>query len=72
MRHASFSTSIDLSTPDISLNAPTRKSLFAILIEALHHSRRLQARRIIRQYRRLIASSRASSSNDGGRQDVSR
>jgi hypothetical protein len=55
MRHASFATSIASSTPAISQNQPTRKSLFASLIEALHHSRRLQAQRVIGQYRDLIA-----------------
>jgi hypothetical protein len=55
MRHASFSTSIASSTPAIFQNEPTRKSLFASLLEALHHSRRLQAQRVLEQYRDLIA-----------------
>jgi hypothetical protein len=33
---------------------PTRKSLFALIVDALHHSRRLQAKRTLRQYRHLI------------------
>jgi hypothetical protein len=55
MRHASFSTSIASSTRAISQNKPTRKSLFALLLEALHHSRHLQAQRVLGQYRDLIA-----------------
>jgi hypothetical protein len=55
MKHASFSTSIDSSTSVISSKTPTRKNLFARLLEALHHSRRLQAQRVLGQYRHLIA-----------------
>jgi len=32
----------------------SRKSIFAIILDALHHSRRLQAERTLRQYRHLI------------------
>jgi hypothetical protein len=35
--------------------APSRKSYLALLLEALHESRRCQAARIIYQYRHLIA-----------------
>jgi hypothetical protein len=35
--------------------APKRKSYLALLLEALHESRRAQAARIIHQYRHLIA-----------------
>jgi len=68
MRHASFSTGIGSSAPAISNRTTRRKGLFASLLEALHHSRRLQARRIIRQYRHLLASSEPndSKSNIGG------
>jgi hypothetical protein len=31
-----------------------RKSLFALIVDALHQSRRLQAERALRQYRHLI------------------
>jgi hypothetical protein len=55
MRHASFSTSIASSTPVISPQTPTAKSPFALLLDALHRSRRLQAERILVQYRHLIA-----------------
>jgi hypothetical protein len=55
MRHASYpNTGIDSSTPTFSVQSPRRKRLFAALLEALHHSRRLQARHVIRQYRHLI------------------
>jgi hypothetical protein len=68
MRHALFSTSIDSSTPVISNRTARRKGVFALVLEALHHSRRLQAERIIRQYRHLLASSepRDSKPNVGG------
>ena len=36
-------------------NRRARKGFFALLLEALHHSRRLQAERILHQYRHLIA-----------------
>jgi hypothetical protein len=35
--------------------APSRKSYLALLLDALHESRRCQATHIIRQYRHLIA-----------------
>jgi hypothetical protein len=55
MRQASFSATIDSSTPAISRKAPTRKSLLLSLLQALHCSRRLQTRRVLAQYRHLIA-----------------
>jgi hypothetical protein len=55
MRHASFSTSIASSTPAVSQDKPTRKSLLALLLDALHHSRSLQTQRVLAQYRHLIA-----------------
>ena len=33
---------------------PGRRSFFAMLLEALYHSRRLQARRTLRQYQHLL------------------
>jgi hypothetical protein len=33
---------------------PARKGFFAVLLEALHRSRRIQAQRAIRQHRHLI------------------
>jgi hypothetical protein len=32
-----------------------RSSIFAVLIDALHHARRLQAQRTLLQYRHLVA-----------------
>jgi hypothetical protein len=71
MRHALFSTST-FSSPAISEDTPKRRSLFASLLEALHHSRRLQAQRALRQYRHLIARPDAAgaTSNVGGEGDV--
>jgi hypothetical protein len=57
MRHASFQATIDSATPAIPRRASTRKSLLLRLLAALHHSRRLQARRVLAQYRHLIARS---------------
>jgi hypothetical protein len=72
MRLASISTSIDSSTSAISRKTPTRKSLFTRLLEALHHSRRLQAQRVLGQYRHLIARHQPAdmASNTGGETDV--
>jgi hypothetical protein len=70
MRHASFPTNIDSSTPTTS-NRTTR-GFFAVLIEALHQSRQLQAQRVLRQYSHLIAQPDAVDikSNAGGQQNV--
>lgn len=72
MSRASFSTSIASSTPAISQNKPTSMSLFASLLEELHHSRRLQARRVLAQYRHLIARYELADTktNFGGEEDV--
>jgi hypothetical protein len=72
MRLASISTSIDSTTSVISRKTPTRKSLFSRLLDALHHSRRLQAQRVLGQYRHLIARYEPSdkASNTGGETDV--
>ena len=74
MSLASFSTTIDSSRSAVSRNLPTRKSLLAPLLEALHHSRHLQARWVLGQYRHLIArhQSADTSSNVGGETDVGR
>jgi hypothetical protein len=37
-------------------NLTKRKGFFAALLEALHHSRRLEAQRILRRYQHLIDS----------------
>ena len=57
MRHASFQATIDSATPAIARKASTRKSLLLRLLAALHHSRRLQARRVLAQHRHLIVRS---------------
>jgi hypothetical protein len=44
----------NLSALAVHAHAP-RKTLYASLIEALHHSRREQARRVIGQFHHLIA-----------------
>ena len=72
MRHASLSTSIASSPPAISQDKSTGKSLFARLLEALHHSRRLQAQRVLVQHRHLIARYEPinTASKAGGETDV--
>jgi hypothetical protein len=43
------------TSPDISPSRQrTRKSLIAHILEALHHGRRLQAKRTLHQYRHLL------------------
>ena len=51
----SFKKVVPVSTP------PRSKSIFAIILDALHRSRRLQAQRAIRHYRDLINQARHSS-----------
>jgi len=41
-----------------------RKGFFATLLNALHESRRLQAQRVIGQYRHLIVKDRANNAPD--------
>jgi hypothetical protein len=59
MRHASYHVAETVS-PEPALRQKTRpsnvfESIFAAVLAALHHSRRLQAQRTLRQYRHLIA-----------------
>jgi len=56
MRHASFPAA-GISSLQYASDSKTirRRSIFAAVIAALHHSRRLQARRILRQYQHLIS-----------------
>jgi hypothetical protein len=58
MRHAPLITDseIVLSHP-LLLHRQKQKGFFAAILEALHHSRRLQAERYLRTNRHLIASS---------------
>jgi hypothetical protein len=55
MRHALFSTTIISFTSPISRKLQTTNNPFALLLDALHRSRRLQAERILAQHRHLIA-----------------
>jgi hypothetical protein len=48
-----FQTGFDLGGNAAA--APKRKGYFAWLLNALHEARRLQAARVIRQYRHLVA-----------------
>jgi hypothetical protein len=56
MRHASIpvpgSSASDLM---LSRAVPRRGGFFALILDALHRSRRLQAERILRHYRHLVA-----------------
>jgi hypothetical protein len=56
MTHASYSADgIESARPVISIRPSRRKSIFAFILDALHHSRRIQSRRVLRQYRHLIS-----------------
>jgi hypothetical protein len=70
LRQLNFTRSQDLTEPDEfgtgsaryrnAGTAPSRKSYLALLLDALHESRRCQATRIIHQYRHLIADEQRS------------
>jgi acetyl-CoA acetyltransferase len=58
MRQAPF-IAIELTSQEIAVGRQdskqgSKKGIFATIFEALHHSRRLQAERTLRQYRHLI------------------
>jgi hypothetical protein len=57
MRHAQSVPAETISVASAFSNHQGRWKIFAAIIDALHHSRRLQAERIIRQYRHLLANS---------------
>ncbi len=60
MRHAPFADAqIVPQKPSLALGQ-TWKRIFAVIIEALHHSRRLQAERFLRQHRDLLDTARRS------------
>ena len=61
MRHALFSTTIISFKSPISRKIPTANNPFALLLDALHRSRRLQAERILGQHSHLIAKYRLAS-----------
>ena len=51
----SSQTTFKRASPDISPGRQrTRKSLIAHIVDALHHSRRLQAKRTLHRYRHLL------------------
>jgi hypothetical protein len=54
MRHAPFIATRFVSLESARERPKPRKSIFRIIFEALHHSRRLQAERTLHQYRHLI------------------
>jgi hypothetical protein len=54
MRHALFSTTIISFKSPISRKIPIANNPFALLLDALHRSRRLQAEKILGQHRHLI------------------
>jgi hypothetical protein len=72
MRHASFLPTgffRSPSTPALSGSESRRKSFLSRLLDALHHSRRLQAEQVLRRYQQLIAGAEArgkANSNIGG------
>jgi hypothetical protein len=68
MRHAQSAPAETMSVASAFSNPKGRWNIFTAIIEALHHSRRLQAERIIRQYHHLLASSEPGDSkpNIGG------
>jgi len=62
LKHASFpaaatpaATISSGSTSSSSTSKSIFASIFASILDALHHSRRIQARRVLNQYRHLIS-----------------
>ena len=52
MRHAqSIATKL---VPAHSVSSHQRKNIFGVILDALHHSRRLEAERTLRRYRHLV------------------
>ena len=51
MRHT---PSTFVSIPPVNNSCQNKKGVFGLILEALHHSRRLQAERTLRQYRDLM------------------
>ena len=49
-----------IARPGSLLRRPGRRGFFAMLLEALHHSRRLEADRTLRRYRHLIGPAQAN------------
>jgi hypothetical protein len=54
LKHASFPAAA--VTPAATISSGSRpKSIFASLLDALHHSRRVQTRRVLTQYGHLVS-----------------
>jgi hypothetical protein len=69
MRHASYHLAETVSPESVLRRQKTGQSsifggIFARVLAALHHSRRLQAQRILRQYQHLIADPKEVSLNN--------
>ncbi len=56
----------EIVSPQLQTNQrrAKRKGFFAALLEALHHSRRLEAQRILRRYQHLIDSAAQHQARD--------
>jgi len=58
LKHASFPAAAIAPAATISSSSKPKSifaSIFASILDALHHSRRIQARRVLGQYRHLIS-----------------
>ena len=64
MKHASFQAA-DLKSATIISFPERRKGFFARFLDALRHSRHMQARRVLGQYRHLIDRAEARAALDG-------
>jgi hypothetical protein len=74
MRHAQSVPVETISVASAFSNHQRRWKIFAAIIDALHHSRRLQAENFIRAHRHLLAGSSNGSeqSTTGGDDNVNR
>jgi hypothetical protein len=59
-----FHSEIVSSQPQTNQRRAKRKGFLAAVLEALHHSRRLEAQRIIRRYQHLIDSAAQHQARD--------
>lgn len=60
MRHAPLTDTAIVPPRPSPVLRQTLKGIFTAIIEALHHSRRLQAKRFVRQHRDLIDTAQRS------------
>jgi hypothetical protein len=72
MKHASFPVAGSASAPLVVAGQnPRRIGFLTLILETLHHSRRIEARRFLRAHRHLIASGPDSRlENTGGDTNV--